>query len=69
MTTFDGAKPGPAYPIGGFLAGEGDRRFSYSLLNEVAGLIETHGYPNTNGSDLNRLHLMLFRFLYGDGPA
>jgi len=58
-----------AYPVPP-LNGDGDPRFTYGLLDEVAGVIEAHGYPKImNGPDLMELHVGLFRFLYGEGAA
>jgi len=46
-----------------------DRRFNAGLLFDVRRLLREHGYPAvTGGRDAVRLHMALFRFLYGGLP-
>jgi fructose-1,6-bisphosphatase len=44
-----------------------DERFSASLVADVARVLVRHGYPDPRpcARDTSRLHLALFRFLYG----
>jgi hypothetical protein len=42
-----------------------DPRFDFSLLEDVARVLESHGYPPvTVAADLHQLHLALYRFIY-----
>jgi hypothetical protein len=52
-----------AYPLA--VSVVDDPRFDFSLLEDVARVLEAHGYPPVRAAaDLHQLHLALYRFLY-----
>ena len=53
---------GRAYPLP---AADGDPRFTFGLVIDVAEVLEQHGYPSPqSGRDLVELQQALYRFLY-----
>ena len=46
---------------------DGDPRFTFGLLRDVAGLLAEHGYPPLDGRQLVDLQAALFGALYGEG--
>lgn len=53
---------GYTYPIDKL---HGDDRFTSDLVDEIAGILERHGFPPVqSGYDLARLLTALYRFLY-----
>ncbi|MEV8510822.1 hypothetical protein [Dactylosporangium sp. NPDC051484] len=52
--------------------GDGDPRFTFGLVLDVAKVLAAHGYPDLSnpavarGGDLVDLQLALYRFIYGD---
>ena len=46
-----------------------DPRFSHGLVNDVATVLTSYGYPRPAWGDLARLQALLVRFLHGDRGA
>lgn len=54
--------PSPVYPLA---TPEGDPKFTFGLLADVAAVLADHGYPPLRaGADLIRLQQALFTTLY-----
>lgn len=66
--TLDGL--GDTYPLPRPAVGDGDARFTFGMIRDVAAVLAERGYPAVaHGGDHVRLQQALFTFLYGDGCA
>ena len=54
--------PAPVYPLPA--PADGDPRFTYGLLFDIAEVLQTNGFPQPAGTDWAHLMTALGRFLY-----
>jgi hypothetical protein len=58
----DTPSPTPVYPLPG--PADGDTRFSYGLIFDIAEVLQRNGFPQPAGTDWTQLMAALGRFLY-----
>ncbi|NMO57711.1 hypothetical protein HH310_41935 [Actinoplanes sp. TBRC 11911] len=54
--------PQPSYPLPA--PADGDPRFTYGLLHDIADVLQRNGFPRLEGTDWADLMTALGRFLY-----